>query len=84
MKSQAHFEIGTCIKGRINLNISCSQIYNELYQIHRTSAASKTIDFRWHKKFQDGFTNPKHGSCPGQLRTVVTNAYIAAVTGLVK
>ena len=47
---------------------------------------SKTLVFRWHKKFQDGFTNFKDGSRPGQPKTVVTklNANIAAATGLIK
>ena len=79
MKTQASFEIRTYIEGRINLNIS--QTHNELYQIYRTSAVSKTLVFRWHKKFQDGFTNHKDGSRPGQPKTIVTNANIAAVAG---
>ena len=45
---------------------------------------SKTLVFRWHKKFQDGITKLKDGSRPGQSKTVVTNANIAAVTGLIK
>ena len=59
-------------------------IYNELCQIHRTSAVSKTLVFRWRKNFQDGFTNLKDGYRPGQPKTVVTNANIAAVAGLIK
>ena len=53
-------------------------------QMHGTSAVSKTLLFRWHKKFQDGFTNLKDGSRPGQPKTVITNANIAAVAGLIK
>ena len=84
MKVQASFEIRAYIKGRINLNISGSQTYNEFCQMHRTSAASKTFVFRWHKKFQDGFTNRKDGSRPGQPKTSITNINIAAVAGLTK
>ena len=47
-------------------------------------AVSKTLVFRWHKKFQDGFTNLKDGSHPGQPKTVVTKTNIAAVAGLIK
>ena len=72
------------IKGRVYLNISGSLIYNELCQIHRISAVFKMLVFRWHKEFQDGFTNLKDGSRPGQPKTVVTNANIAAVAGLIK
>ena len=61
------------MKGRIKLNISGSQKYNELCQIHRTSAVSKTLFFRWHRKFQDGFTNFQDGSRPCQPQTVVTS-----------
>ena len=85
MKTQASFEMRTYINGRINLNSSGLQVYNELCQIHRTSAVSKTLVFRWHNIFHDGFTNPKDGSRPGQPKTVVTNyANIAAVAGLIK
>ena len=38
----------------------------------------------WHKKCQDGFTNLKDGSRPGQPKIVVTNAYIAAEASLIK
>ena len=58
--------------------------YHELRQIHWKSAVSKTFVFRWHKKFQDGFTSHKDDSRPGQPKTVVTNANIAAVAGLIK
>ena len=62
--------------------------YTELCQVHRIYAVSKTLVFRWHKKFQDGFTNFKDGSRPGQPKTVVTklnaNTRIAAATGLIK
>ena len=75
MKTQASFEIRAYIKGRINLNIS--QVH--MCQIHGTSAASKTLVFRWRKKFQDGFTNHKDGSHPGQPKTIVTNVNIAAL-----
>ena len=40
--------------------------------------------FRWKKKFQEGFTNLKDGSCLDQPKIVVTNANIAAVAGLIK
>ena len=52
--------------------------------VHRISAVSKTVDFRWHKKFQDGFANQKYGSRPGQPKTIVTNACFAAVASLIK
>ena len=52
--------------------------------MHRTSAASKTLVFRWHKDFQDGSANFKDVSRPGQSTTVVTNANSAAVVGLIK
>ena len=71
------------IKGRVNLNISGSQTYNELCQIYRTSAVSKTLVFRWHKIFQCGSTNLKDGSRPVQPKTMVTNANIAAVACLI-
>ena len=45
---------------------------------------SKPLVFRWHKKFQDGFTYLKDRSRPGQRKTVVTNDKIAAVLGLIK
>ena len=45
---------------------------------------SKTLFFRWQKKFQDAFTDLKDGYRPGQNKNVVTNANIAAVTGLIK
>ena len=35
-------------------------------------------------KFQDDFTSLKCNSRPGQPKTVVTNANIVAVTGLIK
>ena len=66
MKTQVSFEIRTYINGRINLNISGSQIYKGSYQIHRTYVVSKMLDFRWHGTFQDGFTKRKDGSRPGQ------------------
>ena len=34
--------------------------------------------YMWHKKFQDGFTNLKDRSRPGQPKPVVSNANIAA------
>ena len=40
--------------------------------------------FMWHKKFQDGFTSRKDGSCPCQPKTAVINANLAAVAGLIK
>ena len=84
VKTQASFEIRTYIKGRINLNISGLQTYNELYQIHRTSEVFNMSVFRWHKKFQFGFTSHKNGFRPGQSLTVDTNVFIAAVAGLIK
>ena len=84
MKTQASFEIRAYIKGGVFLYLSDSQTYNELCQIHRTSTVSKKLVFRRHKKFQDGFTNLKDGSRPGQPKTVVTNVNIAAVAGLIK
>ena len=80
MNTQVSFEIRTCIKGRINLKTSGLQTYNELCQIHTTSAVSKTLVFRWYRKF----TNPKDGSPPGQSKTVVINANSAAVAYLIK
>ena len=77
MKTQARFEIRADIEGHINVNISGSQTFNELCQIHRTSAASKTLVVRWHKKVQDGFNNHKDGSLPGQPKTIVSNVNIA-------
>ena len=44
---------------------------------------SKTLLCRWHKKFEDGFTGHKDGSRPGQPKAIVTNAFIAAVAGLI-
>ena len=44
----------------------------------------KTLVFRWHSNFQDGFNNLKDDSRPGQPKTVITNANIAAVAGLIK
>ena len=72
------------IKDRISLNISDSQTHNELYQIHRTSAKSKKLVFRWPRKFQDGSTDLKDGPRPGQSKAGVTNAYAAVEAGLVK
>ena len=40
--------------------------------------------FRWHKKFQFGFTSHKNGLSPGQPQTVNTNVNIAAVAGPIK
>ena len=77
-------KIKAYIKGRLNLGISGVHVYYELCQIHRTSAVFKTLVLRWQKKFQAGFTNLKDGSRPGQLKTVATNANIAAVASLIK
>ena len=82
MKIHTSFKIGAYIKGLFNLEMSGSQTYNELFLIHRTSAVSKTLVFRWQNKFQDGFTNLTDGSRPGQPKNVATNANIAAVAGL--
>ena len=78
MKIHASFKIGAYIKGLFNLEMSGSQTYNELFLIHRTSAESKTLVFRWQNKFQDGFTNLNDGSRPGQPKNVATDANIAA------
>ena len=40
---------------------------------------SKTLVFRWQKKFQDAFTDLKDGSRPGQPKNVVSNANIANI-----
>ena len=45
---------------------------------------SKTLVCRWHKKFEDGFTNHKDGYHPAQAKTIVTNVNIAGVAGLTK
>ena len=60
LKTRVSFEIRAYIKGGVNLSISSSQTYNELFQIHGTSAVSKTLFFQW-QKFQNGFTNLKDG-----------------------
>ena len=83
-ENSSKFEIKTSNKGRVNLNISGSQTYNESCQIPRTSAPAKTLVFMWQKKFQDGFTNLKDGSHSSQSKTVVTNANIAVMTRLIK
>ena len=85
MKTQASFHIRTYFKGRVNLSISGTETYNDLCQIHvhRNTAVSKTLVFRLHKKLKYGFTNPKYGSHPGQPKTVVTDANMVAVAGLI-
>ena len=83
-KIQSSFVMRAFIKGRVNLNIAGSQTYNELCQINRSSAVSKTIVFSQHNTFKDGFSGLKDGLCPGQPKTVDTNANIAAVAGLIK
>ena len=45
---------------------------------------SETLVFRWHKKNQDGFTNLRDCSRPGQPKAVITSANIAAVLCLFK
>ena len=40
--------------------------------------------FGKHKNFDDGFTNLKDGSRPGQPKTVIINANTAALSGLIK
>ena len=84
MKTKESLEIRICIKGHVTLNISCSQTNNKLCPIHRTSEVSKTLDLRWHKKFQDGFINDKYGSRSGQPKTIVFNANIAAEADQIK
>ena len=84
MKTKESLEIRICIKGHVTLNISCSQTNNKLCQIHRTSEVSNTLDLRWHKKFQDGFTNDKYGSHSGQPKTIVFNANIAGEADQIK
>ena len=37
----------------------------------------------WHKKFQDGFSNLKDDSHPGQPKVVFTNANIASLASLI-
>ena len=59
MKTQARFEIRTLIKGRIILNISGSQTYHEMCQIHRTSAVLKMLVFMRLKIFQDRLLTAK-------------------------
>ena len=81
VKIQASFKTRTYIKGRVNLNITVAQAYNDSRQIHGTSAVSKALVFRQHKNFHDGFTNLKDGSRPGQHKTVVIIANIAVVAG---
>ena len=65
MKNKTSFEIRAYIKGHAGLNVSVSQIYSELCQIHRTSVVSKRSIFRWHKKFKGGKTALKDEPCPG-------------------
>ena len=48
------------IKGHVSLNISDSQAYTELCQIHETSEVSKTFVFMW-QNFQDDSTDLKNG-----------------------
>ena len=36
------------------------------------------------KELQDGFTNHEDGSSPVKSKTIITNANIAAVAGLIK
>ena len=84
MKTEESLEIRICIKGHVTLNISFSQTNNKLCQIHRTSEVSKTLDLRWHKKLQDGFTNDKYGCRSGQPKTNVFNANIAAEADQIK
>ena len=43
----------------------------------------QSVSFRWHKKFEDGFTYHKDGSRPGWPKTIFTYDYIAVVTCLV-
>ena len=78
IKTQASFDIRIHIKGRVS-----GLPYNELCQIHRTSAMPKTSGFGWHKKFQDGFTNFRDGFHPGHPKTIVTNVNTASVVGLI-
>ena len=44
----------------------------------------QNVSFRWHNKFQNGFTNLNDGSRPGLTKPVVTNGNIAAMAGLIK
>ena len=74
MKSQEKVEIRTYIKGHVTLKTSGSQTYNELCQIHRTFAISKTLVFRWYKEFEDVFTNHNDGSRSGKPKTIITSA----------
>ena len=43
MKPQSSFEIRAYIKGRVNLILLGAQTYNELCQIHRTSAVFNRV-----------------------------------------
>ena len=47
-------------------------------------AQLSTLDFRWQKKFQDGFINLKDGSRLGSSKIDVTSSNIEAVAGLIK
>ena len=81
MKNKTSFESRAYIKGRVGLNVSVSQIYSELCQIHWTSVVSKRSVFRWHKYFKGGKTDEPR---PGQPRKAATKAYVAAVADMVK
>ena len=64
MKNKTSYEIRAFIKSHIGLNVSVSQIYNELCQIHRTSVVSKRSDlspsdFLYRKPFLVVIMNPK-------------------------
>ena len=80
MKNKTSFEIRAYIKRRVGLNVSVSQIYSELCQIHGTSVVSKRSVFRWHKNFNDLKDEPR----PGQPRKAATKANVAAVADMVK
>ena len=81
MKNKTSFDSRVYIKGRVGLNVSVSQIYSEVCQIHWASVVSKRSVFRWHKYFKGGKTDEPR---PGQPRKAATKAYVAAVADMVK
>ena len=64
MKTELNFEIMAYIKGGVSLNISASQIYDELCQILGASVLCKRSVFRWHKTFKDSKTDLKDAPLP--------------------
>ena len=68
--------------GILSTSFSYRHIINFVRYIKHLQCPKRWF-FRRHN-FQDGFTNFRDGSRPGQPKTGVTNAYIAAVAGLNK